>query len=125
MATKRLEVEKFRELLLLDRARLCSESKRILRRDSAEDQSDETSELADYDNHPADAASETFEREKDLALDRNVEHLIDAIDRALGKIESGTYGICDRCGTGIGKERLKALPYATFCIECQDIVEGR
>ncbi len=125
MATRRLDIEKFKEALLRDRERLCSESKRIARRNSEENQADEVSELADYDNHPADYATETFEREKDLALDRNVDDLIANIDRALGKIEAGTYGICDRCEREISRERLKALPYATFCIDCQDIVEGR
>jgi YteA family regulatory protein len=125
MATRRLDIGKFREQLLLERARLSAEFKRIQRRDSAEDQSDELSELADYDNHPADAASETFEREKDMAMDRNVGRLVETIDKALAKMDAGTYGICDRCGTEISKERLKVLPYATFCVECQDIVEGR
>lgn len=125
MATRKLDLEKFREILLAHRADLEAQSKRIQRRASAADQSDELSELADYDNHPADAASETFEREKDLAIDENAEYLIERIDRALEKIEAGNYGICDRCGIEISRERLKALPYATFCIECQDIVEGR
>ena len=55
-------------------------------------------ELADYDNHPADAASETFERTKDHALDENFREIIERIDEALRKIEDGTYGVCDRCG---------------------------
>jgi DnaK suppressor protein len=125
MATRRLEIDKFKNVLLQDRARLVTELKGIQKRDSAEDQSDEVGDLADYDNHPADAATETFEREKDLAIDKNVEDMIESIDRALAKIDARTYGTCDRCGREISKERLKALPYAAFCIECQDIVEGR
>lgn len=123
MAQRRLDVDKFREMLLLERRRLLAKSRRMRNKD--EDQSDELSELADYDNHPADAATETFEREKDLAIDENVERLIARIDRAMEKIDNGSYGICDRCGREISRERLKVLPHATFCVECQDLVEGR
>lgn len=125
MATRKLDMEKFRKILMYERTRLVEQSKRLQRRSSAADQADETSELADYDNHPADAATETFEREKDLAIDENIDDMIEGIDRALEKIEEGNYGICDRCGREISKGRLEAVPYAAFCIECQDIAEGR
>lgn len=125
MTNRKLDIEKFREIILNERANLEAQSKRIQRRISSADQTDEIGDLADYDNHPADAATETFEREKDLAIDENVDDMIERIDRALGKMKEGTYGICDRCGREISRERLKVLPYATFCIECQDIVEGR
>jgi RNA polymerase-binding protein DksA len=42
-----------------------------------------------------------------------------ALVRALAKIESGTYGICERCGQPIAPERLEALPWATLCIDCK------
>lgn len=125
MTSRKLDAEKFRKQLLEERERLVEQAKHFQRRASAEDQSDESSELADYDNHPADAATETFEREKDLAIDQNTTQLIENIDRAIEKIDNGTYGICDRCGNVISKARLEALPYAAFCIECQDIVDGR
>lgn len=125
MTTRKLDIEKFRKALLDERERLLAQSRRLQRRNNIADQSDEYGELSDYDNHPADAASETFEREKDLAIDENTDDIVESIDRALEKIETGTYGICDRCGNEISKARLEALPYAAFCIECQDIVEGR
>jgi len=125
MGDRKLDLPKFRRMLEQERAQLEAQARRILRRDSSADQSDESGELADYDNHPADAATDTFEREKDLAIDKNVGEMLNAIDRALQKIDEGSYGICDRCGKEISKDRLRALPYATFCIECQDIVEGR
>lgn len=123
MAQRRLDVEKFREMLLLEKNRLLAKSRRT--RNFSEDQSDEVSELSDYDNHPADAATETFERAKNLAIDENMVHLVERIDRAIEKIDDGSYGICDRCGREISRERLKVLPHATFCVECQDLVEGR
>jgi DnaK suppressor protein len=47
------------------------------------------------------------------------------VDRALTKMELGTYGTCERCGNQIGIERLEALPWAILCIECKQKGEGR
>ena len=74
------------------------------------------SEMA-FDEEYADAGSATFERERDLSLVNNLRDLIDRIDKALAKMEDGTYGLCDRCGKPIEKLRLKALPYANLCIK--------
>jgi RNA polymerase-binding protein DksA len=122
---KELNVERFKKTLLREQERLRAEAKTIASRSSSEDESSELGELADYDNHPADAATNTFEREKDLALDENVDDLLDKIDDALDKIEEGTYGKCDRCGRDISVARLEVLPYATLCVDCQDMMEGR
>ena len=80
-------------------------------------QSDMTGELSSFDEEYADAGTETFERERDLSLSNNIRDLTDQIDRALGRIEEGTYGLCERCGKPIEKARLKVLPYATLCIK--------
>jgi YteA family regulatory protein len=79
--------------------------------------SDSVSELSVYDNHPGDAGTELYEREKDLALNehyrleyRNVLEAIEAIDK-------GTYGICAVCHKEIPVERLEALPNTLYCIE--------
>jgi len=125
MAQKGLDVEKFKALLEEERARLIENARRLRRHASDSDQADEASELSDYDDHPADAATDTFEREKEMAINANLDYLLQKVDRALEKIEAGTYGLCDRCGGKIGRERLEALPHAVFCIECQDLVEGR
>jgi len=50
-------------------------------------------------------------------LVNNLRDLMERIDKALAKIEDGTYGLCDRCGKPIEKLRLKALPYANLCIK--------
>jgi len=79
-------------------------------------QSELTGEMG-FDEEYADAGTATFERERDLSLVNNLRDLMDRIDKALGKIEDGTYGLCDRCGKPIEKLRLKALPYANLCIK--------
>ncbi|GAB6932541.1 TraR/DksA C4-type zinc finger protein [Calditerricola satsumensis] len=77
-----------------------------------------TGELAAYDNHPADLGSEMYEREKDVALLEHDERQLEAIERALARIEAGTYGRCEVCGEPIPLERLEALPTAHTCVEC-------
>jgi DnaK suppressor protein len=59
------------------------------------------------------------ERERDLALSAQAMAAVEDIDKALAKIDAGTYGICERCGQPIPKERLKALPYAALCVACK------
>lgn len=81
-------------------------------------------ELSAYDNHPADLASETFEREKDLGiyLDSKRQRY-DNIQDALDRMEAGKYGICALCGRPIDQERLGVLPQALNCLECQRMIE--
>ncbi|MGH2667835.1 MAG: TraR/DksA family transcriptional regulator [bacterium] len=78
-----------------------------------------------YDEDYADAGSFTFEREKDLSIANNVQDLLDKIDRALEKIEEGTYGVCESCGQPIDSARLRALPNASLCIRCKKAEEWR
>jgi DnaK suppressor protein len=80
------------------------------------DQTDLTGE-AGFDEEYADAGSATYEREKDLSLVINLRDLMEKIEKAMTKIDEGTYGLCDRCGKPIEKPRLKALPYATLCLK--------
>lgn len=87
--------------------------------------SDETGEDAVYDNHLADTATETYDRELDYSLEENSEHVLAEIDGALRRIDDGTYGQCTNCGKQIPEERLEARPYATLCIDCQRHREGR
>jgi YteA family regulatory protein len=82
-------------------------------------QEDSMSELSMYDNHPADVASETFERSKDLALWGDARLVLGAIDDALDKVEQGRYGLCDHCGDAIDIKRLDAIPYTTMCMACK------
>jgi RNA polymerase-binding protein DksA len=87
--------------------------------------SDETGEDAVYDNHLADTATETYDRELDYTLEENSEHVLQEINAALRRIDDGTYGQCTNCGRQIPEERLEARPFATLCIDCQRQREGR
>jgi RNA polymerase-binding protein DksA len=72
-----------------------------------------------YGNHMADDASEAFEQAKELALHENAKQLLSQVTNALGRFEEGTYGTCEQCSTEIDPARLKALPYVTLCLHCQ------
>ena len=121
---QRLNTEKYRKKLMEERERLHREMGIIEQEMSYDDAGAGRSELSNYDQHPADAGTETFEKERDLSLHDSFRDTIGRIDEALGKIDRGTYGVCDRCGREIPAGRLDALPHAIYCVECQDIVEG-
>jgi RNA polymerase-binding transcription factor len=74
-------------------------------------------------NHVADDATEVFTRERNLALRNNAQDLLVQVETALQRLETGSYGICARCGKEIAPERLDALPYAIYCITCQSQIE--
>jgi DnaK suppressor protein len=65
------------------------------------------------------------EREHDLAVTQNAQDLLDQGERALHRIDGGTYGVCESCGKPIGKARLLAFPRATLCVACKQRQERR
>ena len=75
-------------------------------------------ELSLIDNHPADVATEVYERSRDVAQHDRLLHRVEAIDVALGRFDQGEYGVCEHCGQEILFERLEALPYTTVCTKC-------
>ncbi len=76
-------------------------------------------ELSNYDNHPADSGSELFMVQLNSALKVHEEHLLKEIHDALGRIDEGIYGKCAFCGEDINAQRLKAIPYARLCMDCE------
>ena len=78
---------------------------------------DATGELSSIDNHPADDATELYEREKDIALYEHARQELSEIEYALKAISHNQYGKCEECGKDIPKERLEAIPTTTFCVE--------
>jgi RNA polymerase-binding transcription factor DksA len=76
-------------------------------------------ELSNFDQHPGDSGTETFEMEKNVSLLEQVEDELREVEAAFQRLERGTYGTCQACGRPIGDERLEALPATRFCIEDQ------
>jgi RNA polymerase-binding transcription factor len=73
----------------------------------------------------ADSAHSTAERARLLSVMKALRANLRWVNRALTKIELGTYGVCERCGRPISVERLEALPWAILCIDCKRVGEGR
>jgi RNA polymerase-binding protein DksA len=76
-------------------------------------------------NDQADVGSTTLERDHEMSLANNARDMLDQIERALTKIDDGTYGVCESCGNAIGKGRLQAFPRATLCVSCKEREERR
>jgi RNA polymerase-binding protein DksA len=110
------ELDDFASRLRDERAELSEQLTTIEDQTFAATQSDISGDVG-VDDESADAGTATFEREKELSIEQNVRDLIQKIDRALKRIDAGTYGICERCGKPIEKARLKALPYVDLCIK--------
>lgn len=86
---------------------------------TAEQDMNSPAELSNYDNHPAEIASELFQVEMNTALKVHEENILQQIKSALGRIEDGSFGQCVRCGTSIPPERLEIMPYTEMCIQCE------
>lgn len=120
-----MDETKARERLEQERERLQAMARSIAEdNDLEEGQQDSAAELSNVDQHVADAGSETFEREKDMAILANLEEQIDGIEEALKRVADGTYGTCEACGKAIGDERLEVVPTARYCVEDQGAREA-
>ena len=112
-----VDTEHFKQRLLDERARV-QEALDYLHEENPGSMEDETQEIPS-DNHPADYASITVDREIDYTLEENEERVLVAIDDALKRIDDGTFGTCRSCEHQIALERLEALPYTTHCVDCK------
>ena len=117
-----INTEQFRVVLLEERTRVQAALEN-LREETAGIFYDDAGEESAYDNHLADTATETYDRELDYTLEENSGHVLQEIEAALKRIDEGTYGICTNCGKQIPEERLEALPWATLGIDCQRNLE--
>lgn len=73
----------------------------------------------------ADTGTKNITREHELALAGNAREMLLQTERALERLDAGTYGLCENCGNPIGKARMQAFPRATLCVECKQRQERR
>jgi RNA polymerase-binding transcription factor len=116
-----VDVDRFRELLVEERRRVL-DAIEYLHKENPGSIEDETEDET-LDNHLAETATATLDREIDYTLEENSENVLTSIDGALSRIEEGTYGICVNCERPISEERLAAIPWATQCIDCKRLEE--
>ncbi len=70
-----------------------------------------------------DRANNSYNRELMFSLSDGERQLVLQIDAALRRMDEGTYGRCANCGRQIALQRLQAVPWARFCIDCQELAE--
>ena len=120
MATKATftakDLEGFRTSLETEKAELERQLAELEESTFSSSQSELSGETG-FDEEYADSGTATFERERDLSLENNIKDLLDKIGKALGRLDNGSFGICERCGKPIEKARLRALPYVSLCIK--------
>lgn len=114
------QLEHFKELLLKEKKDITATLERMEENEPNTSLREYYDELSAYDNHPADIGSETYEMEMNFNL-KNNEHLrlID-VEKALKRLDKGTYGKCITCGESIDLDRLEILPTAYQCMECEN-----
>ena len=119
-----IDVETFRPLLEQERGRVANQIAH-LHEENSRSIDDELGELSHpgVDNHLGDVATATFDRELDEGLEEDAQQLLGQIDRAIAKLDDGTYGLCERCGCEIAEERMRARPWALLCIDDQRLLD--
>jgi len=116
---------KMKALLDLQRSKIVSGIDHIERDVLNKSQRDSSGDLSGYSFHMADQATDNFDTEFNLDLASNEQRFLNEIDEALKRIEEGIFGICQECNKAITMKRLKAAPYARYCIKCQEDIEKR
>jgi RNA polymerase-binding transcription factor DksA len=119
-----MRAEDARRLLEEERTRL-QRARAALLADHLDDgsQRDALGELSSMDEHVADSATETFDREVEFGLQRTLLAELAEVERALDRLDAGTYGTCRSCGASIPDERLEAVPATSLCLTHQGRAE--
>lgn len=119
------KVAQFKQQLLDEKTKLETEREQYAGPDREDSEKGASGELSGADmNNPADQATDLFDRERDQTAIENMDRMLAKVNRALAKIDEGTYGLSDIDGTPIPEARLEALPYANLTVEqAEDTVE--
>ncbi|MEW6155710.1 MAG: TraR/DksA C4-type zinc finger protein [Actinomycetota bacterium] len=111
-------IDEQRALLLQERANYAQQAE-MLRAEAEQLAAEMEPGDVQFDEESGEGGTMNIERERDLALSAQARAAVDEIDRALAKIEAGTYGRCEQCGEPIKRARLKVIPHAALCIACK------
>ena len=118
-------LDRFKKKLIKEREKLLADVNHIRKEELDKSPRNAAGELSGYANHMADGGTDTIERQVSLGLISNEESILLKIDEALKRMEDKTYGVCELCKEKISQERLKAVPYAAYCIECRSQEESK
>jgi DnaK suppressor protein len=119
---RRIPVDKFlaeqQQLLLQERASHVRQAESLKEEADALAAAMEPGE-SEFGEEGGEGGNLSVERELDLVLSAQAKAAVDEIERALNKIDNGTYGLCEKCGKEIPRARLKVLPHAPLCVACK------
>ncbi len=113
----------FKKLLLRIKAQIQGDI-RSMADESDGDQADK-GDVSGHAMHMADVATDMYDREFNLSLASNDREILQKVNAALARIEKKTYGICLKSGKRIPETRLKAIPYAEYCLEVQEEMDRK
>jgi DnaK suppressor protein len=119
------ELSEFRKLLIKRKEEIADNINHISEETLKKSQKDASGDISGYSYHMADVATDTYDREFSLGLASNERELLYELDDSIKRIDEGTYGLCEDCKSAIAKTRLKAIPHARFCLQCQEKKEKR
>ncbi len=111
----RQQLDRFKQLLTEKREQLVMDVEQVRSR-SAEDTDEDDKDYIDY-------AVSSYTKEFLFSLSDLERKQLVAVDRALLAVKEGTFGTCDECGEDIEEKRLKAIPWATYCLPCQELAD--
>jgi len=117
------KLEFFKKLLLKMKAQINGDI-RSMADESQGDQSDK-GDVSGHAMHMADVATDMYDREFNLSLASNDREMLQKIEAALVRINKGTFGLCLKTGKRIPEARLKAVPYAEYCLEAQEEMDRK
>lgn len=117
MAANKKDLEKIKQRLIDMKKQITSSIQ------GTKEEVQELDQSKGYSQHQADEGTDDFGRTISLELSNKELSILKQIDRALEKIEEGTYGVCDISGKPIAKPRLEAVPYAVMTVEAQEKME--
>lgn len=118
------ELEKYKKLLIEERANIMGGVDRITEENLKKSQKDASGDLSGYSFHMADMATDNYDREFSLGIADGERKTLAKIDDALKRIDEKSYGSCLSCEKPISKKRLKAVPHAERCKACQEKEES-
>ena len=118
-SARKLDLDRLRGLLFEERKRVLEELGYIEDNYLGKTPREATGSVSAYSMHPADQGTDSIEQEKAYMIGAASGAVLEDIDEALRKIDGQAFGLCERCGKEISGERLEAVPYARFCVECK------
>jgi len=117
---RKTELKSFKNKLLALRARLRGDVSHLADAALNRSRSEAAGDLSSMPIHMADIGSDNYEQEFTLSLMQSESETLEMVERALERIEEGTYDLCEECGIRIPKPRLTAIPYTSMCIDCSE-----